>query len=883
MPNSGSGESSTVNSQINILVLEDNDSDFELLKRELRSVGLDYTVEWAQDKKTFIEALDKFLPDLILLDYSLPGFDGLGALALSHQRFPDVPVIIVSGAIGEELAIETLKAGATDYVLKQRLSRLGLVIHRAMQEAEQRAERKRAEEALRQSEERFRLLVDGVKDYAIFMVDPEGYVTSWNPGAERIKGWAADEILGKYISCFYLPEAVAAGHPQKVLEQASRKGHFEEEGYRVRKNGDVFWADTLITAIYSEVGQLRGFVKVTRDITMHKQLENALCRNSERLKVLSNTASRLLASDKPQEIVEELCDKVMNFLDCHTFFNYLVDEKEGRLHLNACSGIPDESIQGIEWLDYGVAVCGCVAQDGCRIVAENIPETPDPRTELVRSFGIKAYACHPLMAEDQVIGTLSFGTRSRTTFDEDDLAMMKAVADQVAIAMARMKTEEALHKARDELDLRVQERTIELSQAKQELEIMNEELQIELEQHRKLEADLTKAKEAAEAAVEAKAAFLANMSHELRTPMNAVIGFSSLLLEDNLTQEQKEYIEGIRNGGEALLAIISDILEFSRTEKEEVVLELQPLSLKQCIEESLDMVAPQANEKGLNLSYTVGYGTPDTIIGDPGRLRQILVNLLGNAVKFTDKGDVSLSVSSRVIEGYERRILFAVKDTGIGIPQDKMDRLFQPFAQLEYVISRKRDGAGLGLAICKKLVELMNGEIWAESEVGKGSTLRFAIRAEAIPGKQMDLGEKDRSAAYESLSAQNPMAILVAEDNPSNQKALVRTLKRMGYRPDAVADGKEVLQALNLRPYDLIFMDIRMPEMDGLTTTKVIRGLLPENGPKIVAITAYALEGDRERCLEAGMDGYIAKPVLVGKLAEVLKKMSTATRIAPDK
>jgi signal transduction histidine kinase len=404
---------------------------------------------------------------------------------------------------------------------------------------------------------------------------------------------------------------------------------------------------------------------------------------------------------------------------------------------------------------------------------------------------------------------------------------------------------------------------------------IDEELKSEILEHKKLECELIIAKESAEEAVRAKADFLANMSHEMRTPMNSVIGFASLLLDDSLTPDQKEFLEGIRSGGEALLALINDILDFTRIEKDKMELERQQLSLRHIIEEALDMVEVQAGQKGLKLGYCIDEDTPDTIIEDHGRLRQVLVNLLSNAVKFTDEGEVSVSVWSEAIRGEMRQILFEVKDTGIGIPQDKMDRLFQPFDQLERSISHKRDGIGLGLAISRRLVELMEGEIWAESIPGQGSVFCFTIQAEAIPGKKLDLGKRVLDGAIQSPTKEKPLRILVAEDNPSNQKVLLTMLRRLGYRPEAVADGREVLQALEIRPYDLIFMDVKMPEMDGLAATRMIRKLRPGNGPKIVAITAYGLKGDRERCLEAGMDDYIAKPVKLNDVAKMVEKFQS--------
>ncbi len=893
-----------------------------------------------------------------------------------------------------------------------------------------------------ESEQRYRLMAENSTDM-ITRHSPEGVFLYASPACRSLLGYEPEELIGNQLPRFIHPDDldVIVKAYQIILQQ----NVIYTIEYRIcHKNGDYIWFETTSSSIRDQTtGSVYEIIGVSRDISERKQREQQLQDSESSIRTLYQITScqDFTFETRLQQILELGCTKfgLEYGILSEVKINDIISKEDGQEDSYSYKIIavitPNQSIQSGQIYKLEDTFCQVTVKAKQPLYFESIKFSGLPFCPAHSIFPIEAYMGTPVIVDTEVYGTISFWSSQALSepFKAVDRDLLKLMAQWIGGEIERQETASALAKARDQ----------------------------------------------ALAATRAKSEFLATMSHEIRTPMNAVIGMTGLLLDTTLTPMQQDFVETIRSSSDALLSLINDILDFSKIESGKLDLENHPFYLRTCIEESLDLLVTKAASKNLDLAYLIDPRTPNQIIGDMARLRQILVNLLSNAVKFTESGEVVVSVtaeklndstiySNKIKEKYTDQessvnsslyeIQFAVQDTGIGIPSNRMDRLFKSFSQVDSSINRQYGGTGLGLVISKRLAELMGGRMWVESQGAtagdpptnfkleqsldsfclldedenktekikqdrQGSTFYFTVVTEScshlspewstlnelagkrllivddnassrqmlklqtqawgmssctvkngvkalewLQRKQFDIaiiememalmdgltlakqirqipsyqelplilltsvgGEKlSKSKSIEIAACLNkpikqsqlynvlinilgkeplevhvqsqtylhsrnrvtvrssqdipllaeklPLRILLAEDHLVNQKVALQILQRMGYRADVAGNGFEVLEALRRQPYDVILMDMQMPEMDGLEASRQIQKLYGNSEksqlmrPRIIAVTANAMESDRNECMNAGMDDYISKPIRIEQLINVLSK-----------
>ncbi|UKS27144.1 PAS domain S-box protein [Paenibacillus sp. HWE-109] len=724
----------------------------------------------------------------------------------------------------------------------------------------------------------------------ITLVNPDGTIEYLSPSICDLLGYDPEELVGKNSNELNHPEDMAMLQSVILSDQPTLT-------YRARhKNGTYVWLETATKLIHDAEGRLQKILGIGRDVTERKTYQDSLAEAqhiaalgsweidfleekiafSEEFYRIYQISKSDLPSDPTALVILVHPEDRGQF---QTFINQAKQLRQGPTSLEFRNLQSDGTVKYMQ-----IRVSVLFDEEGKPIKMSGTTQdiTERKKAELNLQESVERYTSLKKYNHDAVISLDVKGTIINT----NDMA-----AKLTGFSISEMRGENISKFIGEQNVARILSGVIEDVTAERHINAIKHKDGAEIEVlatiapiiinkknvgYYVIAKDMTEqktlliAKEAAEKTNKAKSEFLAMMSHEIRTPMNGVIGMTDLLLHTTeLDEEQKEYVQIIHKSGNTLITIINDILDFSKIEAGKTVLQQQAMDIRDCISETRDILFAKAQEKNLSIDISVSPKIPYTLIGDYDRIKQILLNLLSNAIKFTYNGGVSIVVENGMSECKRRQLQFTIKDTGIGIPKEKLEHLFNPFYQLDSFMTRKSEGTGLGLAISKKLVGLMDGDIWVEHTDELGATFVCTIW----------LKEHEQAAALtpfsigEDMIKQRPLNILIAEDNEINQITLRKMIEKMGHNTSIAENGNQVIRALAYESYDIIFMDIRMPELSGLEATKQIKANMPpEKTPFIIAVTANALMGDREKCLEAGMDDYISKPIKSGILFEMIEK-----------
>ena len=770
--------------------------------------------------------------------------------------------------------------------------------------------------ALREGEKKYRELVESANSI-IMRRDISGKITFFNKFAQDFFGYQQAEIIGSNVVGTIVPAIDSEGRNLGNMIGCIGKNpeaYAANVNENMRSNGERVWVSWTNRPVQNDNGEIVEILCIGNDLTENKRSSERLTRVVQDLRETRDYLESLFDHANAPMIVWAPSFQITRFN--HAFerlTGHRAEEVLGR-HLEilfpdlsraASSAYTEKTLSGEQWEAVEIPIlrkdgevrtvlwnsATIYDEDGKKIVAtiaqgQDITERKEAESQVIFQASMLDQVRNAVIATDLDGRIIYWNHFSEVLYQwKADEVLGKSIAQTIVPpgkgSLIREVIEDVIRYGYRESEHMVRRKDGSLFPASYVFNVLKDQqgrsmgfigVSIDLTERRKVELDLRRALERAESATKAKSEFLANMSHEIRTPMNAVIGLTGLLLNTNIDSEQRDYIETIRSSGDSLLAVISDILDFSKIEGGMLELEKEPFDLQKCLEASVNMVSEAAAKKGLSIGFKIEPDVPRRLLGDLTRLKQILVNLLGNAVKFTEAGEIFIRISSQS-KDRKHEIQFAVKDTGIGISKDRMGRLFQSFSQVDASTTRKYGGTGLGLAISRNLSELMGGRIWVESEPGKGSVFYFVIQADASPDHSLaKLAKEYVIPSSGDAVGQKKLSILLAEDNIVNQKVATRMLKRLGYNADIAANGCQVLDALQSRTYDVVLMDVQMPEMDGLETTRHIRST-PGRQPYIIAMTAHAMKGDREECIEVGMNDYVSKPVRIEELQAAIGRI----------
>lgn len=894
---------------------------------------------------------------------------------------------------------------------------------------------KRMEEELLKQREEYKRIVDSASEI-IYETDSQGRITFFNPTAIHVLGFSEAELLGRYYLDLVHPDYRFSVERFYKVQVGRRQQVTYSEVPVKTKVGNIVWLGQNVS-LRERDGEVEGFSVIARDITERKNIEIALREGQERYKVIVENAAEGIYMTDPE---------TKRIIDANPAFSriveYSLDELRGLSVYDLVVDVPENIDRRIEnlhrlrnpiriertyrtksgrevFVEAAVSVITLNGKETLVTIVHDVTKRKEAEAQLLASEQRfrELFAKIPLPSWVCDLETLKFLEVNEAAvkhygYSREEFLRMRltdirpdAMTSKLQIAYELIQTRQSTknttqHRLKDGtiIDVESTWHEITFDGRKAILVVVRDITEL-----KRAQEELEQSKRLAEQASKAKSEFLANMSHEIRTPMNGILATIELLNQTPLTEEQKGYLETIQVSGDALLKIINNILDFSRLEAGDIQAVQQEVNIDLLLEELFEIFAIQAEQKGLELHYWIDDDVPMIILTDATRLRQILMNLLSNAVKFTEKGGVVVTVARGVTKTESMNLLFSVRDTGPGIPKERIERVFQPFTQIDSSLTRKHGGLGLGLTICARSVELLGGRIWIESSPGQGTTVRFDIctgnNASApgapsngdvfkdhrvlfisdhelqiqlikrllsswgcivdvlttpkdvleyvakekpsdcillntnlgdvesynllklirqrqgwdqtkaimlVPHGKFDYNNGDphltllrkpvrhhqllkllercfmsiKELPTESQPMEKqpeksviPLKILVAEDNAINQKLILRILKSLGYEGEIANDGKEVIEKVQQTKYDLIFMDVQMPEIDGYEATRIIRTSVPkENMPIIIAMTAHALQGDRERCLEAGMDDYLSKPLLIEDVRKCIEK-----------